>query len=73
MPQIARAARVEERHCAMTLLPEPNDQRDALAAVGERLLAVAAEPATSWTPSGRADARRVGRELLLQAGETPTR
>jgi hypothetical protein len=46
-----------------------NAQRDALRRVGERLLVIAADTRVNWTPSGRADAERVAREMLQQAGE----
>ncbi len=68
MPQIASAVRVDRLSDASraSYLP-PNDQSAALVMIATRLLSAAADPLTRWTPSGRADAERVAREMLAQA------
>ena len=59
MPQIA-TARVEERQCALTLLPEPNAQSDALRRVATKLMA-----------SNDQHLRAVADEMMAQCGTLP--
>jgi hypothetical protein len=68
MPQIASVVHGERLSNAKpaSLLP-PNGQSAALQRVGERLLAIANDPAVNWTDQGRMDARRAAIEMLQQA------
>lgn len=70
MTPVSSAARADRASNAQrgARLP-PNDQRDALQRVGERLLAIADDATVNWTEQGRMDARCVGAEMLAQAGE----
>jgi hypothetical protein len=69
MPQ-SSAARVEQISDVAIWEQLPfNAQRDALRRVGERLLDLAADPSVGFSDRGRADARRVGAEMLDQASK----
>lgn len=69
MPQIASAAHVEGPPLTFDSPPDP--ERDAIAAVGRRLLDLADDASVIWTASGREQARRVGEEMLSQASDPP--
>lgn len=65
MSPIAAAVHVEAQS---TTPAPPTDQRDALRRVGKRLIALADDATVNWTAQGRMDARRIGAELVAQAG-----
>jgi hypothetical protein len=71
MPQVAIVARVEEQRTRFHEGTEspPNDQSAALMTVAQRLLALAADPATQWSEIARISAKRCALEMLRQCGE----